>query len=429
MKYRRMVAFGLATVMVVGMAVPVSAEEGGTLKWISQGPGDSGWEGLCPPILDKYKEETGTQVDTEYYTFDDLFEVLETKFASGNADFDVASVDVTYVAKYGSSGYLEPLDQYFTDEEKAKWDEASYTAGVWDDTMYAVPMNTSTQVLWYNKSLLDQAGLELPENDAEHRLTYEQVAEIGKKVQETLDPDGSKGLVGLDFEQVSRIYEMNMLPNSMGGANISEDGYSLDGVVNTEPWINAMTWYQNIVNDGISSRGYDATQMADLFYAGKIVFMVGGTWIKPENMTSEDEIDCTYAPCFEGYEDKVATATGSWYFGISSQSKNKEKAAEFIKWFTLGEGSDLWLDANKDVPSRLDKQEEIVNDENASKSMKIAAYEAANTAYPRAVTPAFGEYSTIMGQAWEDVRNGADVEETLNSAVEQFDSAVASYKK
>ena len=38
--------------------------------------------------------------------------------------------------------------------------------------------------------------------------------------------------------------------------------------------------------------------------------------------------------------------------------------------------------------------------------MKIAAYEAANTAYPRAVTPVFGEYSTILDQAWEDVRNG-----------------------
>ena len=125
----------------------------------------------------------------------------------------------------------------------------------------------------------------------------------------------------------------------------------------------------------------------------------------------------------------MATSTGSWYFGINSQSENKDAAAEFIKYFTLGEGSDMWLSINGDVPSRLDKQEEIANDENATKDMKIAAYEAANTAYPRAVTPVFGEYSTILDQAWEDVRNGADVEDTLNYAVEQFDSAVASYKQ
>ena len=433
MKYRKMVAFGLTAAMAAGMTSGMTMtgfaeEDKPTIRWVSQGVGETGWEGLTVPILEKFEEETGIHVEAEFYSFNDLFEVIETKSASGNADFDVMSVDVTYVSKYGSSGYLEPLDPYFTDEDKAKWDEASYTAGVWEDTMYAAPENTSCQELYYNKTLLEEAGIELPENDAEHRLTYEQVADMAKQAQEALDPDGSKGIIGLDFQQVSRIYQMNMLPNSMGGANISEDGYSLDGVVNTEPWIKAMTWYQGLVNDGIASRGYDADQLGDMFYSGKMVFMVGGTWTR-NGMTCDDEIDCTYAPCFEGYEDKVATSTGSWYFGINSQSENKDAAAEFIKYFTLGEGSDMWLSINGDVPSRLDKQEEIANDKNATKDMKIAAYEAANTAYPRAVTPVFGEYSTILDQAWEDVRNGADVEDTLNYAVEQFDSAVASYKQ
>ena len=433
MKYRKMVAFGLTTAMAAGMTSGMTMtgfaeEDKPTIRWVSQGVGETGWEGLTVPILEKFEEETGIHVEAEFYSFNDLFEVIETKSASGNADFDVMSVDVTYVSKYGSSGYLEPLDPYFTDEDKAKWDEASYTAGVWEDTMYAAPENTSCQELYYNKTLLEEAGIELPENDAEHRLTYEQVADMAKQAQEALDPDGSKGIIGLDFQQVSRIYQMNMLPNSMGGANISEDGYSLDGVVNTEPWIKAMTWYQGLVNDGIASRGYDADQLGDMFYSGKMVFIVGGTWTR-NGLTCDDEIDCTYAPCFEGYDDKVATSTGSWYFGINSQSENKDAAAEFIKYFTLGEGSDMWLSINGDVPSRLDKQEEIANDENATKDMKIAAYEAANTAYPRAVTPVFGEYSTILDQAWEDVRNGADVEDTLNYAVEQFDSAVASYKQ
>ena len=433
MKYRKMIAFGLTAAMAAGMTSGMTMtgfaeEDKPTIRWVSQGVGETGWEGLTVPILEKFEEETGIHVEAEFYSFNDLFEVIETKSASGNADFDVMSVDVTYVSKYGSSGYLEPLDPYFTDEDKAKWDEASYTAGVWEDTMYAAPENTSCQELYYNKTLLEEAGIELPENDAEHRLTYEQVADMAKQAQEALDPDGSKGIIGLDFQQVSRIYQMNMLPNSMGGANISEDGYSLDGVVNTEPWIKAMTWYQGLVNDGIASRGYDADQLGDMFYSGKMVFIVGGTWTR-NGMTCDDEIDCTYAPCFEGYEDKVATSTGSWYFGINSQSENKDAAAEFIKYFTLGEGSDMWLSINGDVPSRLDKQEEIANDENATKDMKIAAYEAANTAYPRAVTPVFGEYSTILDQAWEDVRNGADVEDTLNYAVEQFDSAVASYKQ
>ncbi|MEY8353111.1 sugar ABC transporter substrate-binding protein [Lachnospiraceae bacterium 54-53] len=396
-----------------------------TIRWVSQGTGEDSWEGLTKDLLKKYEEETGVHIEAEFYSFNDLFEVIETKSAAKSTDFDVMSVDVTYVAKYGESGYLEPLDQYFTEEEKAKWDSASYKAGVWKDVMYAAPENTSTQELYYNKKLLDEAGITLPENDAENRLTYEQVADLAKQALAVLDPDGSKGMIGFDFQQVSRVYQMNMLPNSKGGANIGEDGKSLDGVVNTQPWIDAMTWYQNLVNDGIASRGHNANQLPEQFYAGNMVFMIGGTWTR-SNMKSDDEIGVTYAPCFEGYEDKVATSTGSWYFGVNSQSKNKDAAADFVKWFTLGEGNDLWLEINGDVPSRLDKQKEIASDENASADMKIAAYEAANTAVPRAVTPYFGEYSSALNQAWEDIRNGADVEETLNTAIGQFNAAVAS---
>ncbi len=398
--------------------------DGVTIKWISQGPGDDNWEGYTKPILEKFEEETGIHVETEFYAFNDLFQVLETKAAAGESDFDVCSVDVTYVAKYGSSGYLDPLDDVFTDEEKALWDEASYAAGVWDGTMYAAPENTSSQVLYYNKTLLDEAGIEIPENDAENRLTYEQVAALAKEAQEKLDPDGSRGIIGLDFQQVSRVYQMNMLPNSMGGANISEDGYTLDGVINTDAWIDAMTWYQNLVADGIASQGYDADGVASQFYSGNMVFIVNGTWCRGR-MTCDDEIGCTYAPCFEGHEDDVATSTGSWYFGINSQSKEKEAAAEFVRYFTIGEGSDMWLEINGDVPSRLDKQQEIADDPDALPEMKIAAYEAANTAFPRAVTPLFGEYSTVLNAAWEDVRNGADVEEVINSAIDQYASAVA----
>ena len=116
-------------------------------------------------------------------------------------------------------------------------------------------------------------------------------------------------------------------------------------------------------------------------------------------------------------------------YRYAEESENKDAAAAFVKWFTLGKGSDMWLEINGDVPSRLDKQQEIQNDANASKDMKIAAYEAANTAVPRAVTPLFGEYSTALNEAWEDVRNGADIKDTLNQAIEKYKTAVDSAKK
>ena len=151
MKYRKLLALFLAgattlTLGLTGCGGNSKGSDGGestgsgkgdtvTIKWLSQGTGAGSWEEITQPILEAYEEATGTHVDAEFYSFDDLFQVIETRSAAGDSDFDVMSVDVTYVAKYGSSGYLEPLDQYFTDEDKAKWDDASYQAGVWDDTM------------------------------------------------------------------------------------------------------------------------------------------------------------------------------------------------------------------------------------------------------------------------------------------------------
>lgn len=71
---------------------------------------------------------------------------------------------------------------------------------------------------------------------------------------DVLDPDGTNGIFGFDFQQVSRVYQMNPLANSMGGLNIGKDGFTLEGVLDSEPWIKSLTWYQDMVNSGLSTR-------------------------------------------------------------------------------------------------------------------------------------------------------------------------------
>ena len=422
----------LALMLVLGATAIASADTTQPTKivWLTQGVGDNAWEGLTKPILAKYKEETGVEVVGEFHSFDDLFDVIEVKIASGSSDYDVISVDVPMVAAYATRGYIAPMDKYFTADEKAQFIDSAVAAGSWQGTFYAPPMNTSTQCLWYNKALLDQAGVTVPDSTPEKRLTWEDVVDMSNKVLDKVNPDRNNGIFGLDWQQVSRVYQMNALPNSMGGQNIGEDGFTVDGVVNNDAWVNALTWYQGLVKSGVASQGINADEMSNYFASGKLVFMVGGTWTASsvEALGMKDYGFCAM-PAFKGFEDKVGTPTGSWHFGINAASKNQDAAAAFIKYMTLGEGSDMWLQANGDVPSRKDKLDAIIADPNAAGYLKIGAYEAANTAIPRALTPGFSEYSTIMNAMWEDVRNGADVKSSLDSAVQQIDTAMAKYKK
>jgi ABC-type glycerol-3-phosphate transport system substrate-binding protein len=397
-----------------------------SLVWLSQGPGDTGWEGVTKPMLAQYEKETGVKIIGEFYAFNDLFQVIEVKIASGSKDYDVISVDVPMVAAYAVRGYLEPMDRYFTPAEKQGFIPSALAAGSWQGTFYSPPWNTSSQLLWYNKGLLAKAGVTVRPSDVNNRLTYEEVAEYAKQALTKLDPAGSNGIAGLMFQQVSRTYQMCALPNSLGEKSIGDDGFIADGVINNAGWVRAMTWYQDLYKNGLALRGYTADEISNLFYSEKILFMIGGTWTR----WRLEDLDwaCAPVPAFKGYETNVGSPTGSWHFGINKASTKKDLAAAFIKWFSLGEGNTLWLAANKDVPSTISGSNAIQNDPNAEEFMKIAAFEAANTAVPRALTPGYPEYSTIMDAAFEDIRNGSNVKGALDNAVRDINASLAKYK-
>lgn len=428
----------LAVLMAAAMtssifgAVPAMASEdkpfeGQEITFADTGGGS--WEEKLEPIIAKFEEETGAKVNMELYAHSDYLEMLQVKLPSESDDYDVIGVDVPLVASYATKGWIAPIDSYFTDDEKAQFASSALDAGSWDGVFYCPAMNSSSQLLWYNTELLDEAGVEVPESSVENRLTWEQVVDMAKKTLEVVDPDGTKGIGGIAFEQVSRTYQMNQIPNSLGGKNIGDDGYTAQGVINDDAWIEGATWYQNLFKDGIALQGFTADDTGSFFQAGKIVFLIGGTWT--DNNCKNEEMD-TYGyapvPAFEGHEDQVGTPTGSWHFGIPVNAKNKDLAAEFIKYMSIGEGNELWLEANGDVPATIAGADKIMNDENAEEYMKIAAYESSNTAVPRALTPGYTEYDTIIQNTWEDIKNGSDVTESLNNAAEKIEGAMEKLK-
>lgn len=403
-----------------GTATPEG--EGATVTWLALNT----WENYLTPVLERYKELTGVTVKPEYYAFNDLFEVIEVKVASGSADYDIIAVDVPMVAAYATRGYIKPMDEYVTAEDKEGWIPSAVAAGSWQGTMYAPPLNSSSQLLWYNIDLLAEGGVTVRESSVDNRLTYEEVDEYAKTALAKLDPDGNQGIAGVVFQQVSRTYQMCALPNSMGGKNIGDDGFTVDGVINDDAWVNSLTWYQNNINEGLDLRGYNGEETGPNFNAGKVLFMIGGTWT-PGNIP-DTNYGFAPVPTFEGFDDKVGTPTGSWHLGINQASTQPDLAFDFIKFMSLGEGNDMWLAATGEVPATTHALDAIVNDPNADPIQQIAAFEAANTAVPRALTPGYSEYSSIMDATFEDIRNGADVKGALDSAVEQINSAFEKYK-
>ena len=308
---------------------------------------------------------------------------------------DIIGVDDPMTAAYAEKGYIVPLNDYFSEEEINEFVPASVNSGSWDGKFYSPPMNTSSQILYYNKTFLEEAGIAIPEMDPNNRLTWEELVKTAESVVGKVDPDGAKGINGIVFEQANEGYQMLALPNSLGEKAIGDDGLSVDGIINTEGWIKAMTFVHDLYESGLAPRGLTSTENQSTFTSGKTIFLIGGSWVANSEFADGFEWGYTYCPAFEGYEDKVATPTGSWHFGVSAYSKQTEAAAEFIKYMSLGEGNDMWLEANGDVPARTAAVDQVISDpkyEEFPKSVqRIAAYEAANTAVARPITPAYTE--------------------------------------
>ena len=97
-----------------------------------------------------------------------------------------------------NDGLVLELDEYIN-HETIGFDnyedilEGFRNATVINDKTYAMPFNKSTEVLWYNKTLFEELGLEVP-------TTLEELAEVSKTIKE------EKGIVGAGFDALSNYY-------------------------------------------------------------------------------------------------------------------------------------------------------------------------------------------------------------------------------
>lgn len=376
------------------------------------------------------KAYPGITVTCEEYPYAEIFDAIEIKLGSKSSDFDVLMVDGPMVSGYAYKGYIAPMDAYFSEEEIAKFTNALVDSSTCDGVFYAPPLKNSSMVLWYNKDLLDSANIPYPSTEPEGRLTWEQVVEYSQKIMEANSDNPS--IYGLTFQQLSRPYQILPLIQSKGGAAFADDALTTTGYLNSEATVEALQWYQDIHNKyGISPKGVSTSETTGQFQAGNIAFYVGNIYaFKQLEQTEGLNYSYTPFPYFEG--GTVASPTDSFHVGISNYSENKDISALFVKFLTLGEGSDIYMDLQGEFAARIDVLESYDSDpkyqEYPWSIMKLGAYEAINTAAPRPVSTGYREFEALVEPAFEDIRNGANVAEVLTSVAGEIDQMLDAYK-
>lgn len=386
------------------------------------------WETPMAEIEADYEtKHPDIDLNLQIMGYDQLSQTLEVKMGAKSNEFDVIAVDFPLVAAYTERGYIQPLDKWITAAEQKRFIESSQKASIWNNQFMAAPMESSAMLLFYNQALLEQAGVSFTPK-ADEYVTWEQLSEVSAQVLAKLDPNGTEGYYGIGLEQVSRPYQILPMANTLGEKGIADDGFTVDGVLNTDGWVKAMDFYQGLFEKKISPRGVKAEEMGPLFYSGKMVFYIGGPW-NYFTASGTEGFDFGYArfPTFEGY--KAATPTGSWHLGISSFSEKSEEAAKFIRYLTLEEGNSLWIAKSNDIPALKNELENIIGNAEAPETTRMCASSVYDSGYARPVSPGYTEWENVMTAAFEDIRNGSNPKEVLDNAVSQIDRLFQKYKK
>lgn len=417
-------------VLVVTLALlgvgPVRAQT--TITWLTL----SEWGGDIKAVVAAFEAENpDVKVELEQVPFNSLFEQIQVRLGAKNAKPDVLSVDVPLVAGYGLRGWLLPLDDAFTADHRADWLDAAVSAGSYGGSLLAAPVSTSTQLLFYNADLLTKAGVAIPgEND---RLTWEQIAEIAPKLTAKA-ADGTTEVWGFNWEQTNRIYQLQPMPVSLGGTAIGEDGYTVDGVINSEAWVKAFTYYSQMFNTLNAAPKDDTVPMPDLFASGKLATMVAGPW--NINRYIRTPLPFKWGVSRHPYfkDGAIVTATGSWHIGVNANTANPDAAKKFVRWISTGKGAEKWWrDGSGDFPAQKSVLALFATDTQfdtpPSSFLRVAADEATVNPVPRPVTPGYLEYEQILQNTFQDIINGVDVKTALDLAVSRIDSEMAKYKR
>ena len=376
-----------------------------------------------PVIAAFEKANPGTSVAYTQVPFDSLNAQIQARIGSQDPGIDVYAADTPRVPAFASRGFLLDLSPYQA-QIQAIMNQTAVSAVSAGGKLWAFPMWTSTQLLFFNLDLLTKAGLPPPPAAVSGRLTWDAVLDDARKAQKA----GSRW--GFTFEQVDRYYQLQPLFESANaGSGLTGDG-NLKPDITTPAWDKTAEWYSNLFTSGLSPRGVSPEQTPDLFANGQVAFFVGGPWnFDKFNAASGLHYAVAAVPYFAG--GRPATPTDSWAIGINPYAAHKDVAIKFAEFLTLDpEGNFLTVSANPLPPTNQKAYERYIARIAAlghgigPAAHDIITYEIAHTAVQRPRSVGYVAFEDIMNRTFSDIRNGANPPAALEAGQSQLTSTL-----
>jgi multiple sugar transport system substrate-binding protein len=286
---------------------------------------------------------------------------LMTAVRSG-AGPDIAVIDRFTVAQRAATGLLVDLTPLIAKEGKdlsQEYSEAPWQEVLYQKKVYALPTNTDARVLFYNKQLLKEAGVDLSEFDpAKGPIDPQRFKEIAFKLNKT-DSSGAYTRIGfVPWLEQGWGYTWGY---AFGGSFFD---FANCKVTATDPGV--VKGYQFVYDWAKALDPQKARTFVDTywqwpsvgtlpdsqmpFFTGKVAFVISGNWVFATMKDAAPNLDygVTYIPAPNGQK---TSWSGGWSVAILPGAKNVEAAYQLLRFVAGEEGQTILAKEASSLPT------------------------------------------------------------------------------
>lgn len=378
-------------------------------------------------IIDDFNaSQDKIEVKYSYQPWGDIWTKSLSSITAGNPP-DVIVQDINSVAQRAEAQQATNLSEYieegFSDEFYPQlWDTVEY-----EGDAYAVPFNTDTQVIFYNKTLFKEAGI----SEEQLPQTWEELETVARK----LDVKN-----GDDFERIG-FYPLWNLGADVWALN-ADDGVSWfdkdeNVKIDTDNKVEALEW----ILDWQEYYGQDTINRLDAEFGSGVAdpFISGLVAMRAQNINYYSSLAENAPDDFEFGVIQIPekeSGSGHWSWGggfvleVPYGAKDPEASYEFIKYLSTPEVQEKFGEKSFDIMANRTANENLVNndnlDENGQMIYQMADENFANTV----ITPVpltAPDFSSLVNEQIDQIMLGsktpaeglADAQKAVEDLVEQ----------
>jgi multiple sugar transport system substrate-binding protein len=271
-----------------------------------------------------FEKSSGIKVNFIEVPHDNMHERFLQESLGGGGTIDVFQADQPWVAEFAAAGYLEAIDGKLSATDLADFQQVALDTQTYKGKLYGLPYLVHNSVLYYRTDLFDKAGIKAPPTtwDA-YRAAAKELT--GGGVFGTV-VEGKNGVEpGAKF--------MDILQQS-GGAILDDSGKV---AFDSPATVDAFNYMLAVQYDDKSSPpggpGMDNGDTANLFLQGKLATCPNWPYLYGLGKDpAGSKVVKEYSVALQPGKAKQCAEVFSWGYAISSGSKHKDEAFQFLNW-------------------------------------------------------------------------------------------------